>query len=532
MKLIFRTCTGLNHETQNLVNEFHFESELAFSVNNTMCRRWVEGSSRKGKKALHRTIFLSFCSTMDFLSLMLVRSTACKTGGQRRQFDDLFCGLLYEHDPKQVMHYAFDVLAKQKVLSAQALDIIYAQLYCPPVFHPDADFEDEVAPMAACVLASRFRSDFVCRPHLKWKLHIHTLLHEGQFCSMYHMSYPSFYKILQLLSPKLQVDAKQSRCCTGGEDLIGPELSLHCTLRYLAGGSYHDIRTSAGLSKASFYNAVHGGLDALISCDALKLVYPSTLPELKAKANAFKARSSNGALDGCVGALDGWLCHIEVPSATETPNVTSYFSGHYQCYGLNVQATCDADCRFTYLSIHCPGGTGDSKAFFGCSLYDVVDSLPKGFYVVADNAYTLSDHVLIPYCGNDKKDPTKDSYNFFLSQLRIRIEQSFGMLVNKWHIFKKPLEMSLHNNTRIIEAAFRLHNFCIDEGDIKVDAVSNRDPEQHVPAYEEYLTAPSTDGRAHQNGWHVVREAIRQQLAADGRKRPRYNVERNKQLMP
>ena len=87
MKLVFGTRTGLSHETQNLVDEFHFESELAFSVDNTMCRRWVEGSSRKGKKALHRTIFLSFCSTMDFLSLILVWSTACKTGGQCQQFD-------------------------------------------------------------------------------------------------------------------------------------------------------------------------------------------------------------------------------------------------------------------------------------------------------------------------------------------------------------------------------------------------------------------------------------------------------------
>ena len=158
MKLIFGTCTGLNHETQNLVDKFHFELELAFSVDNTMCHQWVEGSSRKGKKALHHTIFLSFCSMMDFLSLMLVWSTACKTGGQHQQFDDLFCGLLYECDLKRVMHYAFDVLAKWKVLSAQVLDIIYVQLYCPPVFHPDADFEDEVTPMAACVLAFQFRS--------------------------------------------------------------------------------------------------------------------------------------------------------------------------------------------------------------------------------------------------------------------------------------------------------------------------------------------------------------------------------------
>jgi hypothetical protein len=31
-------------------------------------------------------------------------------------------------------------------------------------------------------------------------------------------------------------------------------------------------------------------------------------------------------------------------------------------------------------------------------------------------------------------------FNFHLSQLRIKIEQLFGLLVNKWRVFKKPPE--------------------------------------------------------------------------------------------
>jgi hypothetical protein len=63
--------------------------------------------------------------------------------------------------------------------------------------------------------------------------------------------------------------------------------------------------------------------------------------------------------------------------------------------------------------------------------------------MAADNAYTLSDTVLIPYCGVDKLDPSKDVFNFYLSQLHILIEQAFGMLVSKWRKFKKPLEVKL-----------------------------------------------------------------------------------------
>ncbi|KAE9161337.1 hypothetical protein PF002_g32397, partial [Phytophthora fragariae] len=33
----------------------------------------------------------------------------------------------------------------------------------------------------------------------------------------------------------------------------------------------------------------------------------------------------------------------------------------------------------------------------------------------------------------------RDNYNFHVSQLRIRIEMAFGLLVNKWRIFKQPL---------------------------------------------------------------------------------------------
>jgi hypothetical protein len=87
----------------------------------------------------------------------------------------------------------------------------------------------------------------------------------------------------------------------------------------------------------------------------------------------------------------------------------------YQCHGLNIQAACDAKCRFIFLSIRCPGGTGDSKAFYGTRLDTCLKST-----------------LLIPYSGSDMRYPHKDVFNFYLTQLRIKIEQAFGMMVNKW----------------------------------------------------------------------------------------------------
>jgi hypothetical protein len=100
----------------------------------------------------------------------------------------------------------------------------------------------------------------------------------------------------------------------------------------------------------------------------------------------------------------------------EMLNIASYFSGHYQCHGLNVQGACDARCRFIFLSIQCPGGTDDSRAFYGTKLDDFWKKIPDGFSAVADNAYTLSATLIIPYSGSDKRYPEKDVFNFYLSK--------------------------------------------------------------------------------------------------------------------
>jgi len=48
---------------------------------------------------------------------------------------------------------------------------------------------------------------------------------------------------------------------------------------------------------------------------------------------------------------------------SETGNVNAYSSGHYQTYGINVQAACDHQCRFIYDALAAPGGANDIAAY-------------------------------------------------------------------------------------------------------------------------------------------------------------------------
>ena len=65
------------------------------------------------------------------------------------------------------------------------------------------------------------------------------------------------------------------------------------------------------------------------------------------------------------------------------------------------------------------------------------------YYVLGDAAYSVGDSLLTPFTGGHRNDPIKDAYNFFLSQLQIRIEMACGLLTNKWRVLNAPLQTSL-----------------------------------------------------------------------------------------
>jgi len=54
-------------------------------------------------------------------------------------------------------------------------------------------------------------------------------------------------------------------------------------------------------------------------------------------------------------------------------------------------------------------------------------------------------------------DTSKDAYNFYLPQLRIRVEMSFGRLIKKWGILLSTLCCSMQMNSKILVACGKLH---------------------------------------------------------------------------
>lgn len=334
--------------------------------------------------------------------------------------------------------------------------------------------EDEDFCFDSSILASNVEYWHRCR--LKWDEHVRKSLHEKSFHVKYRMSYECFQLLVSILAPVLQRDISKSR---KGE-FIPPEIIAACGLRYLAGSKYTDLMDIFNLSKTETYRSRDQFIDAVLNSEELKICLPSTPEEIENVARGYTEISTCDIHNGrCVGAVDGFFQSCKCPNMKESNfNPGAYYSGHYQDYGLNVQAMCDANLRYLFFAVAAPGKTNDSISITFCkALLEYINGLDFGKYVVGDAAYDLSDRLLIPFTGSQRADRDKDSFNFYLSQLRIRIEMSFARLVRKWWVLTSTLQNSLETNSKILMACARLHNFVIDNDSKIADIWASEDDE-------------------------------------------------------
>jgi DDE superfamily endonuclease len=290
----------------------------------------------------------------------------------------------------------------------------------------------------------------------------------------------------------------------------------------LAGGSYTDIQIITGISVASFYRIVWKTINAInkSASSLLSIKFPSTTMEADISALGFQSISQQGCIWNCVGVVDGYHLQIDTPSKAEAKNVKSFFSGHYQTYGVNIQATCDHHCRFTFIGVAGPGVMGDREAIGQISLGKLIEALPGLYCVIGDCAYTPTEHLVPIFRGDQALLPRNDNFNFFASQLRIRIEMAFGIMVKKWSILSRPLTVKLKNIKKIIVTIAKLHNYCINErlGNVSDEVYTPRNVAftQHQimlreqSAYEEFEELQ----HEYENAWSNNRDRMVKEIEA------------------
>ena len=85
---------------------------------------------------------------------------------------------------------------------------------------------------------------------------------------------------------------------------------------------------------------------------------------MRSNARVFQSTGFHGGtIDGCIGALDGWLVKIRCPKPSDNVGGTGGFYCRKGFYGINVQAIVSKDKIIIWRAIQCRGAEHDSTAF-------------------------------------------------------------------------------------------------------------------------------------------------------------------------
>ena len=186
-------------------------------------------------------------------------------------------------------------------------------------------------------------------------------------------------------------------------------------------------------------------------------------------------------LPNCIGALDGKHVQIVPPY-----NSGSIYFNYKHTFSIVLMALVDAEYRFRYVDIGSNGRVSDGGVFSGCSLFQALETkqagipeprplpggeVPTNFFIVADEAFALKEYLIKPYPHRNLTRPQR-IYNYRLSRARRVVENAFGILANRFRVFRSAIHLEPHNVEHIVLAACVLHNFLREKlGNSYVDSV-------------------------------------------------------------
>ena len=252
---------------------------------------------------------------------------------------------------------------------------------------------------------------------------------------------------------------------------------------------------------------------ALFSLWKDEVRWPTTQERLESKARL--QDSAHSFWEDCVGIVDGTFLTFRWRPFTKEVSV-QYFNQRKKAYGIQATVMCDDQRRIIHFTALYPGAVHDARAFKSTRLWNNPHNyLSRGQFLLADSAYPLTHWCLIPYkCPRGEQlDAEHKRFNRKLSALRVRIENTIGILKARWAFLKCIPNRgggdreSLKWYYEWIGAAVVLHNLLIRTDDWKDNEVTQQILERlrrdHEERIEEYGLVNEEENDRH------TREALR-----------------------
>lgn len=172
----------------------------------------------------------------------------------------------------------------------------------------------------------------------------------------------------------------------------------------------------------------------------------------------------------CIGALDGKHVRIEAPA-----NTGSLFYNYKHSFSIVLLALVDADYRFLAIDVGSYGGNSDGgiladsalgqglqRGTLGVPPPSELPSAPElgkvNHVIVGDEAFPMKPYLLRPYPGK-RLEEGRRIFNLRLSRARRISENVFGIMTQRFRVYKRPFELNPDLVDSVIKATCVLHNY-------------------------------------------------------------------------
>lgn len=253
---------------------------------------------------------------------------------------------------------------------------------------------------------------------------------------------------------------------TGGRIPVGKKSTLYIGLWYLGNSStFREISEQFGIAESTVHGCVSRVIDALCALAPSVIKWPS-ITEMDETAGRFEEVSG---MPGVLGAIDG--CHIPIMPPKE---FQADYLDRTMKHSMNLMAVCDSRRRLTFVSCGFPGSAHDQRVLSRSPLWEYIEKsesnafFPSTYYhLVGDSAFTLVEHLMVPYKDSGNLTVEQAQFNHKLSKARHIIENCFAWLKERFRKLKL-VNADVERVPKIILACCVLHNIALEFPDFEV----------------------------------------------------------------
>ena len=283
----------------------------------------------------------------------------------------------------------------------------------------------------------------------------------SSFQNFMRMPPAMFDEIVQRLTPALTKETTNWRAP------LDPGLKVALTLRHLASGAkYREMQYG--------WRVPHNTISVVVRevCEAIVEEYRDELLAPPQTAAEWRQISDNWMnswnFPHVIGAIDGKHIACKAPA-----NTGSDYFNYKGFFSVILLAVVTSDYKFLWIDVSGKGSSSDAHIYNasdfreGLQNNDIIgfpqpDPLPGDtedipYFLVGDDAFALRTYMMKPY-GNRDMTRKQRIFNYRLSRARRVVENSFGILANRFQVLLTTMMHEADTVRLLVKACVLLHN--------------------------------------------------------------------------